>query len=75
MAIYKNQVTCEMVVFVQDLKNVKSFLNGISEFAENGVYWRAIHYGIALEVNFVTKVEYVEQIKERYGELVFELKF
>ncbi len=77
MAIHGNEVTCGMQVFVQDISNIKKFLESLSKYDtyNKGIYWRAIHYGVMIGVNFVTTLDCVEQIRNDYGELAFELTF
>ena len=77
MTIHGKEVSCNMQVFVQDISNIKKFLKSLSKYDinEKGIYWRAIHYGLMIEVNFVTTLDYVEEIKNNYGELAFELTF
>lgn len=77
MAIHGNEVSCNMQVFVQDISNIKKFLDGLSEYDTNkkGISWRAVQYGMMIEINFVTTIDRVETIKKNYGELAFELTF
>ena len=77
MTRWKNEVTCIMIIFVQDISNVKNFLSGIDKYDVNkkGVYWRSIHNGLAIEVSFVTTIDCVEQIKKDYEELAYKLIF
>jgi hypothetical protein len=76
MIIHSNEVSCNMRVFTQDISNIKKFLNSLSKYDTNkkGIDWRAIHYGMMIEVYFITTLDCVEQIKNDYGELAFELE-